>query len=153
MVCNLKWTVDFWNFPFNIPDCGWPWVTETVESKTTGRGATVYANDKKERYLRREVKPYWCFQHWHVISQNENAETIQGLLIISRWWQQSIRLVVGLFAMQGPGDCLGCMLMTRALAVPINILNLPNPVVQMSSELRESLLRDQTKSTHRWVFL
>lgn len=37
-VCNLKLMPSYiWHFPFNILDHGWPWVTDTMESKTVDK--------------------------------------------------------------------------------------------------------------------
>lgn len=67
---------------------------------------------------------------------NKNAEAlVQDLLGISRWQQQSIKRIVGAFAVQSPGDCPGCTPMKPALAVPTNIST--SSVVPIPSRLRK----------------
>ena len=84
--------------------------------------------------------------------QNESAELlVQDLLGISRWRQQSIKRIVGPFAVPSPGDCLGCTPMKPTLTVPTDIST--SFMVSISSRLRESLLHNQARSTHMLIFL
>ena len=79
--------------------------------------------------------------------QNKSAELlVHDLLGILRWRQQSIKQIVGLFAVPSPGDCLGCTPMKPTLTVPINIST--SSMVSIPSRSRESLLHNQARSTH-----